>query len=192
MNKLLLFLTILIISSCSLVKNDNQFLESESVFKNGVITQTREYYKSGRLESEVFFDKSGKIEFTREYHENGKLAEEFHIKDKKYIEYNDDGRTVKEKGDIDDLTLSFLLIAEMAMELSKLTAMAQMPDGKGVLKEYYENGVIKEEVSYKNGKLNGVFREYFEDGALQSEGYYKNGYLNGVIKEYYSISDIEE
>ena len=49
--------------------------------------------------------------------------------------------------------------------------------GSGINKEYYEHGIIKEEISYKDGKLNGVSKEYYENGLIRSiypQGYWYN------------------
>ena len=69
--------------------------------------------------------------------------------------------------------------------LGSLTVLVAMPEGNCINKEYYENGIIKEEVSYSKGKLNGIFKEYYEDGSLKSEGNYNNGVMDGIVKEYY-------
>ena len=39
----------------------------------------------------------------------------------------------------------------------------------GVIKNYYSNGKLKVEYSYKNGKLHGKYKEYFEDGKPAKE-----------------------
>ena len=40
---------------------------------------------------------------------------------------------------------------------------------------YYENGNIKQEGSYKDGKLHGSWTSYNEDGTKLAMGEYKNG-----------------
>ena len=42
---------------------------------------------------------------------------------------------------------------------------------------WFENGQVKEEVHYKNGKLNGLATTWFEDGQIEIEEFYKNGKL---------------
>ena len=37
-------------------------------------------------------------------------------------------------------------------------------------KEYYNNGKLKFEGEYLNGKRNGKFYEYFDDGTIRFEG----------------------
>ena len=65
---------------------------------------------------------------------------------------------------------------------------AHQVEGNCINKEYYENGIIKEEVSYSKGKLNGIFKDYFGDGSLKSEGNYNNGAIDGIVKEYFPTS----
>jgi antitoxin component YwqK of YwqJK toxin-antitoxin module len=42
-------------------------------------------------------------------------------------------------------------------------------------KEYYENGKLRAEVNFKDGKQDGVTKLYDEEGALRSEYTYKDG-----------------
>ena len=49
---------------------------------------------------------------------------------------------------------------------------------------YYENGNLKSEFSYKNDKLEGVGKRYSESGELISEANFKNGKKEGPFKVY--------
>ena len=40
----------------------------------------------------------------------------------------------------------------------------EIKDGKGKIKEYYENGVLKFEKEYLNGDINGKGKEYYDNG----------------------------
>ena len=44
-------------------------------------------------------------------------------------------------------------------------------------REYYENGQIKEEGNYKDGKREGKWTEYYENGQIEWEENYKDGEL---------------
>ncbi|AWH84129.1 membrane-binding protein [Flavobacterium album] len=44
---------------------------------------------------------------------------------------------------------------------------------------YYDNGQVKQEGFYKNGKLHGNWTAYNEDGTKQSMGEYNNGMKTG-------------
>ena len=59
-----------------------------------------------------------------------------------------------------------------------------MKNGYGKIKEYYNNGQLKFESEYLNGKIMGKRKEYYENGKLKFEGEYLNGKRNGKGKEY--------
>ena len=60
----------------------------------------------------------------------------------------------------------------------------EIKDGKGNLKEYYNDKLIFEG-EYLNGERNGKGKEYNYNGQLRFEGVYLNGIRNGEGKEYY-------
>jgi hypothetical protein len=51
----------------------------------------------------------------------------------------------------------------------------------GLAREYYENGQLKMEVSFNNGRENGLKRTWYEDGALAIEGTMKEGQYEGLV-----------
>lgn len=51
-------------------------------------------------------------------------------------------------------------------------------------KTYYSNGVIKEELYYKNGKLHGFVKIYDQLGYLIESSRYKDGVLDGTMRKY--------
>jgi hypothetical protein len=55
----------------------------------------------------------------------------------------------------------------------------------GIDKIYYDNGNIKRECLYKDGKLNGEFKQYYENEQLQLYCSYIDNKKNGEFKEYY-------
>ncbi len=52
------------------------------------------------------------------------------------------------------------------------------------MKEYYDNGILKKEIIYKN-TTDYVEKYYYESGALKNEKNYKNNQLDGIAKGYY-------
>ena len=54
----------------------------------------------------------------------------------------------------------------------------------GSVKDYYENGQLKAELNYKNGKLDGLEKEYHQNGQLYIEENYKDGKLEGESTNY--------
>jgi antitoxin component YwqK of YwqJK toxin-antitoxin module len=48
---------------------------------------------------------------------------------------------------------------------------------EGILESYYDNGRLKEKITYVNGQLNGTFEEYHKNGKLTAKGRYReDGY----------------
>ncbi|MDP7028224.1 MAG: hypothetical protein QF380_07445 [Candidatus Marinimicrobia bacterium] len=191
--KKLIFIIVFLLFGCAAInikgnRNDdkNIIIKTETLFNNGIIVESREYYMNGNEKEESTF-RNGQISLVKEYYEDGKLKNKINVKDRTYIEYNENG-SKKEEGTLDNVTLGFLSMSSLA-NLGALTVLVEMPEGNGINKEYYEDGTIKEEVSYSNGKLNGIFKEYYEDGSLKSEGNYHNGVMDGIIKEYYPSSN---
>lgn len=52
----------------------------------------------------------------------------------------------------------------------------------GLFRLWYENGQLIGEGTYKNGKTEGLHRLWYENGQLLSEYTYKNGKLEGVSR----------
>ena len=50
-----------------------------------------------------------------------------------------------------------------------------MEEGKGLVKEYNDNGKLKYELEYLNGEINGKVKEYDYEGKLIFEGEYLDG-----------------
>jgi antitoxin component YwqK of YwqJK toxin-antitoxin module len=62
---------------------------------------------------------------------------------------------------------------------------------QGILKAYYPNGKLKEQVTIKDNNENGPFTEYFMNGAIQWQGTYRNGDNEyGELIEYDSLGTI--
>ena len=58
-------------------------------------------------------------------------------------------------------------------------------------KEWFRNGNIKDEITFKNGMKNGEFRYWDDKGQLLKEGHYLNDSLDGFIKEWYHNGNIK-
>jgi len=52
------------------------------------------------------------------------------------------------------------------------------------VKQYYENGQLKSELTYKAGELEGPWKEYYESGKLKAEGLFEDGEPVGEVKKY--------
>lgn len=67
--------------------------------------------------------------------------------------------------------------------LISLTAIAKADDE--IKRSYYDDGTLKEETSYRDGKLHGVSKAYYEDGVLKREATYEDGRPEGVGRTYH-------
>ena len=61
---------------------------------------------------------------------------------------------------------------------------------EGVGKVYYENGNLRAEIPFKNGKQEGIGKSYYENGNLEHEATFKNGVIEGIAKSYYENGNI--
>ncbi|MAZ61293.1 MAG: hypothetical protein CMG50_03850 [Candidatus Marinimicrobia bacterium] len=61
----------------------------------------------------------------------------------------------------------------------------------GILKEYYDNGNVKIEYNYKNGKKNGVQKKWYLNNQLSIKYNYENGKLDGLQKKWYENGNIK-
>ncbi|HLD88346.1 MAG TPA: hypothetical protein VI955_03410, partial [Candidatus Omnitrophota bacterium] len=60
----------------------------------------------------------------------------------------------------------------------------------GAMKEFYENGSVKQEWVMENGKENGPSRSYYNTVELMTESTYRDGRLNGVVNLYKKDGDL--
>ena len=56
---------------------------------------------------------------------------------------------------------------------------------------YHENGVLKTEVPFKDGKREGLAKDYYESGALKGEMPYKDDKMEGLGKAYYENGELK-
>ena len=76
--------------------------------------------------------------------------------------------------------------------IKKIEGKKGVPDSKGKLvfmshgprKYYYENGKLRSEENYKDGKKDGIQKEYYQNGNLKEEKFYKDGIEDGSQKWY--------
>jgi len=61
----------------------------------------------------------------------------------------------------------------------------------GVSKEFFYNGQLKEEYSYKKGKLHGDHKEYYSNGQLKESGLYNENKRVGLNEMYYENGQIQ-
>ena len=58
--------------------------------------------------------------------------------------------------------------------------MLKFDKKEGFFKNFHENGQLKKEGNFINGKKEGLYKTYYENGQLEFEGNYKEGkdYMN--------------
>ena len=61
----------------------------------------------------------------------------------------------------------------------------------GIIKSYYDNGALKEDIPYKDGKENGIGKVYYPNGNLKGEVNHKDGKEEGLSKLYYENGNLE-
>lgn len=57
-------------------------------------------------------------------------------------------------------------------------------NNRSTTREFYENGTLKVENSFRNGKRDGVTRVFYENGRLKIEASFKNGNPHGMFREF--------
>ena len=58
-------------------------------------------------------------------------------------------------------------------------------------KEYYASGKLKEEIPYKNGKINGLVKVYYESGKIMVIFPMKDDITDGIQKRFYEDGILE-
>jgi len=56
---------------------------------------------------------------------------------------------------------------------------------QGIVKWYYESGILEREVPYVSGYRHGIVKRYYESGALRRETPRVNGEKHGIERGYY-------
>ena len=61
----------------------------------------------------------------------------------------------------------------------------------GFVREWYEDGQLKSECNYKDGKRDGAEKGWYEDGQLKYECNYKDGKRDGAEKGWYEDGQLK-
>jgi len=136
-------------------------LQWEYLFQEGQISEAKWFNEDGKLQSrEIYVD--GKPETTEGYREDGTL--EWQVKNletgrQDVTRYDPSGQVT-----------------------ARYQVLNDKPDGEYSI--YYEDGKIKQTVTYKDGILNGPARTFFPSGQVEHEFSYLNGEVDGTYKTY--------
>ncbi|MGM0665726.1 MAG: toxin-antitoxin system YwqK family antitoxin [Bacteroidota bacterium] len=103
------------------------------------------YYPDGSVKQTIPYIEGKKQGLSREYDEEGNIITLY--------EYNNDFLTSRER----------------------INRLDENGDKQGAWKEFYDNGNIKKEMTFRNGLLHGYYKEYNERGILTATMLYDNG-----------------
>ena len=68
--------------------------------------------------------------------------------------------------------------------MSLLALLVACSGDDGVERSYWDNGELKSELRYKDGKLDGECLWYTEEGKLEKQCWYKDGLLDSIYRSY--------
>ncbi len=124
------------------------------------------YHANGKVMYEVSYNKWGTINYLKEYYANGKLKCEGEVL----------------SGGIAADCENELPVLELDIDYKnyfKEDGTPILKNGNGNVKYYYNNGVLKSEVTYLKGQRNGWYKKYNKEGHLVEVGKYVNGNKDG-------------
>jgi antitoxin component YwqK of YwqJK toxin-antitoxin module len=90
-------------------------------------------------------------------------------------------------------TLDYNLISEDEKEDFTYFSSSKIksdPSQNGDIKNYYENGQLKDEGNLESGQKNGIWRTYFDNGNIETERNYIKGKENGKAKGWYENGEL--
>jgi len=154
----LLLICIVCLSGCNLLSKEADQETVKLLYKNGNL------FCEGKrsLDSFLFGTHRNRIGTWKFYHPNGQLET--------HLDYNQEGDLLNEKLYLEDGTLH----------------VSVTYDDIDIETEYFENGVIKKEITTRHGEdedelLNNVIRKtYHRNGTLKEQNGSENGKLNGL------------
>ena len=120
-------------------------------------TVAKKFDEEGKLLTVIFFSNDENLRFYRYYDENLNLAIDINCIDGKCIQ----------KGYYSDKKLAYIKEGKLTENLDILT--------NGKYTEYYKNGKIKIQGSYKEGMRNGEFKTFLKNGKSAGFIIYKDG-----------------
>ncbi len=146
------------------------------------------YYSNGILESEYFYDDEGQTNGEYKYYDkDGKLYYQFEYRKGEVVAYTfyDKDGNVKDENRKKGGEFYYKGYSPYGKLVSE--GLYDIKGGKvGKWKYYTVHGVLSDEGSYEDNKLNGEYKKYYTNGNLYSVSPYKNDTLNGYYTEYFS------
>ena len=150
------------------------------------IEYVKEFYEEGKIKFKGKYINYGKI--GKHYDINGNLIfEGKYINDKKNgegKEYYNNGNLKYEGYYINDRKINGKMYNYNGNEFYEIK------DGKGIIKEFSDDGILEFEGEYFDGERKGKGKEYYKNGKIKFEGEYLKGKRNGKGKEYYDNGNL--
>ena len=150
--------------------------KGKEYYNNGKIKFDGEYLNGKKYVGTSYDDKGNIINkqnnINGEYNNNKtKLNNKFHVK---LYKYKFTGELLYSDPYLNDRNIKGKIYDSSNNLIDKLT------NGKGIIKVYDENNILKYEGEYLSGKKHGKGKEYYNNGKLKYEGEYLYGvYLKG-------------
>ncbi len=172
-------------------KNGN--IENEGQYINDVsVGDWKTYYEDGNLKEETSYNNKGKLSNEyKEYDIDGKLSSIFEYKNGLIVSTS----FLNKKTEIIEFTkrkggnLNYKGYSPLGQLEAK--GIYDVKGGKVGLWKFYEYGALKNETSYKKGKLDGDNNGYFIDNKTEFKDSYKEDLLEGYSVGYYGNGQIE-
>lgn len=146
-----------------ILTNDEGIIVSNHYYDNGEPDgECIDYYETGKMKT-LYLYKKGKLIRKTTFHTNGVISGDITVD--KYYRYSCDY-------DIIGLDRGMIL-------------------ADGIYKTWYDNGKLREYITYKNGIKYGKHMYYYDNGQLHHKEYYINGKICSFSKSYHKNGKLE-
>ena len=88
--------------------------------------------------------------------------------------------------------VDYYMDGTIQMEGHSLTNIVDKEKFDGLVKYYFENGILNQEIFYKAGVVFGGRKIYYPSGKLKNKRTYRYGKIEGTFIEYYETGEILE
>ena len=120
------------------------------------------YYENGAVRARMWFDTSGIRSYARMYFENGNdAAAGWYVNQKK------------------DSVWTYFSPIDGSVRIREPYQNGKL---QGMVRKYYSDGRVSEELEWVEGQKQGLWKQYYESGALRLTAYYQDDLLNGIYE----------
>ena len=133
-----------------------------------------DYKENKRSGDWSFLNKNGILQFERSYEKGERIG--------KWIYYHPKTKTISTEiyysTNTIDSSFSYYKNGQLKNEIKNFS------DGTGIIKTYYQDGTLHENIPRKNNAINGVTQIYFDNGQLHRATLYANSKPKTVLSCY--------